>query len=208
MTAGRSSRCRDTRNCPRNVAARPSESCTWCLGSIATGRCFCSSFQNVSSAFHAGFGSGHAPSPGGNSTSSLSQTVANAESRSFGRDVGLEQRHHVRVAGRARAGDEVAPGSLAQLEVLHLVELGEAGRHAGFDRPLAQQARAERVDGAGEEALEIRERRLQPRDASARPAPWPCARTRSLASSARWKRPRSSDAALRVNVTAAMCSTW
>ena len=32
-----------------------------------------------------GFGSGHAPSPGGNSTSSFSQMVANAESRSGGR---------------------------------------------------------------------------------------------------------------------------
>ena len=79
-------------------------------------------------------------------------------------DVGLEQRRHVRVARRARAGDELAPHALAQLEVLHLVQLGEAGRHAGLHRTLAQQPRAERVNGAGEEALQIRERRLQPPD--------------------------------------------
>ena len=84
--------------------------------------------------------------------------VANAASRSFGRTSAVEQRHHVRIAGGTRAGDEVAPGALAQLEILHLVELGEARRHAGLDRPLAQQPRAERVNGPGEEALEIRER--------------------------------------------------
>ena len=60
-----------------------------------------------------------------------------------------------RIAGGSRAGDEVAPGSVAELLVLHLVQLGETWRDAGFDRTLAQQARAEGVNGAGEEALEV-----------------------------------------------------
>ena len=51
--------------------------------SIVTGKCVCNSVQNVSSAFHAAFGSGHATSPGGNSTSSFEHTVPNAESRFY-----------------------------------------------------------------------------------------------------------------------------
>ena len=65
-----------------------------------------------------------------------------------------------RIAGGPRAGDEVAPGAVAQLLVLHLVQLGEAGRHAGFDGTLAEEPRAEGMDGAGEEALEIAESAL------------------------------------------------
>ena len=63
-----------------------------------------------------------------------------------------------RIAGGPRVRDEVAPGAVAQLLVLHLVELGEAGRDAGFDGALAEEARAEGVDGAGEEAFEVAER--------------------------------------------------
>ena len=58
-------------------------------------------------------------------------------------DIRRQQRRHVRIAGRASAGDEVSPHALAQLEILHFVELGETWRHAGLDRALAQQTRAE-----------------------------------------------------------------
>src|SRR6185295_8269846 len=77
----------------------------------------------------------------------------------------FQKRHHVRIAGTAGTGDEVPPGALAELEVLHLVQLGEAWRHTGFHGSLAQQSRAKRVDRAGEEALEIRERMLNAFDA-------------------------------------------
>ena len=83
-TAGRWSRFCATRHCPANCCAASSIP-HLAFSSIDEGRCFWNVFQNFSSAFHAGFGSGHFPSPGGNSTSSLSQMVANAESRSFGR---------------------------------------------------------------------------------------------------------------------------
>ena len=69
-----------------------------------------------------------------------------------------EQRHHVGIALAARHRYEVAPDTLAELEILDFVQLGESRRDARFDRALAQQARTERVDGAREEALEIRER--------------------------------------------------
>ena len=63
----------------------------------------------------------------------------------------------------ARARDEIAPGAVAQLLVLHFVQLGEAGRHTRLDGPLAKEARAEGMDGAGEEALEIGERGIDAR---------------------------------------------
>ena len=74
------------------------------------------------------------------------------------RCVELEERQHVRVAGGAEAGDEIAPRALAQLEVLGFVEIRESWRDAGFDRAFAQQPGAEGVDGAGEEAFQIAER--------------------------------------------------
>ena len=72
-------------------------------------------------------------------------------------DAGLEQVEHVRIAGGPGVRNEVAPGAVAQLLVLDLVQLGEAGRDTGFHRALAQEARAEGVDGAGEEAFEVAE---------------------------------------------------
>ena len=120
-----------------------------------------------------------------------------------------EQLDHVGIAGSARARDEIPPGSLAQFEILHLVEFGETRGHARFDRALAQRPRAERVNGSSEEALQIRQRRPQSGDTRKIRglARRDGARPDQLSSSARWKRPRSSDAAFRVNVTAAMCST-
>ena len=53
--------------------------------------------------------------------------------------------------------DRVAPGMLEDELVLDFVELAEARRHAGFDGTLAQKARAEGMDRAGEEAFEPRE---------------------------------------------------
>jgi len=44
---------------------------------------------------------------------------------------------------------------LAQLEVLHFVQLGEAWRHAGLDGTLSEQPCAERVDRAGEKPFQI-----------------------------------------------------
>ena len=197
-----------TRATAPRTAARPAASCTWRLSSIDEGRCFWNAFQNLSSAFHAGFGSGHAPSPGGNSTSSLSQTVANAESRSFGR---MSASSNAIMSGSPAARALVMNSRHTRWRSSRSCTSSSSvkpGRHAGFDRTLAQQPRAERVNGAGEEALQIRQRRPQPRDASASRRLGLARATASLASSARWKRPRSSDAAFRVKVTAAMCSTW
>ena len=77
--------------------------------------------------------------------------------RHEGEDVGI--------AHCASAGDEIAPRTLAQLQILHLVQIGEARRHTRLDGTLTQQPRAERMNRPGEEALEIRERRLDARDA-------------------------------------------
>ena len=62
------------------------------------------------------------------------------------------------VAGGAAAGDEFAPGSFAKLQVLDLVQLGEARRHARFHGAFAEQSGAEGMDRAREEALQVAER--------------------------------------------------
>ena len=67
----------------------------------------------------------------------------------------FEQCRHVGLAGAASVCDEVAPGTLAQLQILDLVQLGEARGNAGLDGTLAQEARAERMNRPGEEPLEI-----------------------------------------------------
>ena len=81
-----------------------------------------------------------------------------------GTDASVQERHHVRVAGGTSAGHELAPDALPQFEILRLVELGKPRRDARFHRPLPQQARTERVDRPGEKALQVRERRHEPRD--------------------------------------------
>jgi len=145
--------------------------------------------------------------PRRNSTSSLSQMVANAGSRSFSLMSASSSAATSGFARRARAGDELPPHTLAQFKVLHLAKLGEAGRHAGLDGTLTQQTRAERMNGCP--------RRSAP-DSTALTAaagsplspPWPCARTRASLRALGGNGRGSSDAALRVKVTAAMCSIW
>ena len=60
---------------------------------------------------------------------------------------------------------EIAPGLLPEHRIRGFVELSEAGRHAGLDRTLAKEVRAERVNGAGEKPFEIRQRGSNPGDA-------------------------------------------
>ena len=60
--------------------------------------------------------------------------------------------------------------SLAQAQVLDVAELLEAGRHPRVHRPLAQQVRAEGVDGAGEQPLDARRAPSRSRRRSSSPA--------------------------------------
>ena len=156
-----------------------------------------------SSARQAGSGSGGCASAAGNSTSSNRQTRANSSSRSFGLDARrLEGAQRVRAQG-ALAREVVAPRLLLQLGGGNLVELGEPRRDPGLDRALPQQPGAERVNGAGERVAPARRARPE----SARSSSGSVSST-SRVSSVCWNRPRSSAAALRVKVTAAISSIW
>ena len=90
----------------------------------------------------------------------LAQVVeADAELRQAGKDRALHREQALGVA---------VPGLEPRGAVLGLVHLGEPGIHAGLDRPLAQETRAEGVDRPDEGRVEARERGLEPRAARRR----------------------------------------
>ena len=78
-------------------------------------------------------------------------------------DTGLEEREHLGVPGRPRGSDELAPGAVTDLFVLHFIKFGETWGDAGFDGTFAEKARAEGVNRASEEAFEVTEGLLHAR---------------------------------------------
>ena len=78
------------------------------------------------------------------------------------RQVGVRELLEERRALRALAVEILAPRPLEQLRLGRLVQLREARHHARLHRSLAQEVRAEGVDRAGEEPLEMAERPAEP----------------------------------------------
>src|SRR5206468_209553 len=70
-------------------------------------------------------------------------------------DPGVPQLQHDRIGRRQGSRHKVPPRLLPEKLILHLVEFGEAGRHARFDWSLAQKPATERVDSPRKEALQV-----------------------------------------------------
>jgi len=79
-----------------------------------------------------------------------------------GPDASLEQVEQRPPSRGPPLHEEVAPRLLAEQDVVGVAQLFEAGSHLRVHRPLAQQVRAERVDGAGEQALDAVQRAPKP----------------------------------------------
>ena len=124
-------------------------------GSIGPGSSAVSPFQKRSSAARASAGSGRGASPAGKRDLGVVADRVERLVEIGGPHAGVEQLPQGRRALAALAIQVVAPGPAPLVHLGHLVQLGEARRHAGLHRPLAQQVGAEGVDGAGEEPLEM-----------------------------------------------------
>ena len=105
---------------------------------------------------------GALPSPAGNSTSSSLHTTSNALSSSDDFNPASRSSSSSGSPSASLVHEKSRQPVFAGRASVELVELGESRRHAGFHWSAAEQVRAERVDRAGEEPFEVRQRRAKP----------------------------------------------